>query len=150
MSLQEQIKDHMKEAMKAKETDTLTVLRGLLSAFTNELVAKGKTPQGELGDEGVIEVIQREAKRRKDSIKQFTEGDRDDLAESEKKELEVLEKYLPEMMTIEEIEKVVAAKKEALGVTDQSQMGQLMGAVMGELKGKADGGDVKRVVEQSF
>lgn len=147
MSIQENIKSDMKEAMKAKESDKVTVLRGVMSAFTNELVAQKKTPQDMLDDESAMNVITREAKRRKDSIQQFMDGGRDDLAEDEKKELAILETYLPEMMNVEDIQKVVEAKKAEMGITDKSQMGQLIGAVMGELKGKADGGDVKSVVE---
>lgn len=150
MSIQQTIKDDMKTAMKAKESDKVMVLRGIMSAFTNELVAQKKTPQDMLDDEAALAVITREAKRRKDSIAQFTDGGRADLAENEQKELAMLEEYLPEMMSSEEVEKIVRAKKEELAVTDKSKMGQLMGAVMKELQGKADGALVKSVIESTF
>lgn len=147
MSLQEQITESMKEAMKAKEAVRLGVLRAVKTAFTNELVATNRTPQDSLTDEEALAVITRESKKRKDAIQQFTTAGREELAADEKAELAVLETYLPKMMSKEEILKVVEEKKSALGVNDKSGMGQLIGAVMGELKGKADGGDVKEVVE---
>lgn len=134
--------------MRAKEEVKLGVLRALKTAFTNELVATKRTPQDELSDDEALTVIQREAKKRKDAIEQFEEAGRSELADGEKKELEVLQAFLPEMMSVEEIQKVVEKKKEELGVSDKSGMGQLIGAVMSELKGKADGGDVKKVVEE--
>jgi len=150
MTLHQKIKKEMQEALKAKEELKLSVLRGLMSAFTNELVVKKRKPSEELGDEEVLTVISRGAKQRKDSIEQFRNGGRDDLAEKEEAELKIIEKYLPEMMGTEEIEKVARAKKEELGVTDKSKMGMLMGAVMSELKNKADGNQVKEIVESLF
>jgi uncharacterized protein YqeY len=150
MSLHEQIKTDMKEAMKAKESGKVMVLRGVMSAFTNEAVAKRVDPQTILTDEDALEVITREAKKRKDAIQQFIDGGREDLAQDEKSELEVLEAYLPEMMSKEEIKKIAEAKKAELGIDDKSKMGQLMGMIMGELKGKADGNDVKDVVSALF
>ncbi|MFT5352359.1 MAG: hypothetical protein ACI9GH_000207 [Candidatus Paceibacteria bacterium] len=150
MTLQQQIREDIKGAMKAKDATRLTVLRGLLSAFTNELVANGKTPQDELPDQEVLAVIKRGSKQRKDAIDQFTKGGRTDLVENEEKELNILEEFLPQMISKEEIQKVVDAKKEELGITDKSGMGQLIGAVMKELAGTADGCEVKDVVESSL
>jgi len=148
MSLHTQIKSQIKEAMLAKETLRLSVVRGLVSAFTNELVAKSRKPQEELSDEEVLAVIKRSVKQRKDSIEQFTAGGRKDLAESEAAELQILEKYLPKALGRDEIRKVAEAKMAALGIKDKSKIGQLVGAVMKELKGGADGADVKAVVEE--
>jgi len=148
MTLQQQIKEQMKEALRAKERVRLSVLRGLMTSMTNELVAKGKKPDAQLTDEEVLEIISREAKRRKDSIGQFEAGDRQDLAENEKTELEILSSYLPEQLTEEQVESIVKAQAEKLGITEKSDMGQLMGASMAELKGKADGTTVKKIVEQ--
>ena len=150
MSLQQDIKDGIKEAMKSKDQARLLVLRGLSTAFVNELVSKGKTPQDELSDEDAMVVITRAAKQRKDAAEQFTKGGRADLAENENVELAVLESYLPEMMSKEAILEVAQAKKDQMGVTDKAEMGKLIGSIMGELKGKADGGDVKEVVEGLF
>ena len=150
MSLQMTIKESIKDAMKNKDMTRLTVLRGLSSAFTNELVNTNRTPQDELSDEEVITVITREAKRRKDAIAQYTTGGREDLAGDEKAELAVLEEFLPTMMTQDEICPIAEAKKAELGATDKTKLGQLVGAVMKDLKGKANGDDVKAVVESLF
>lgn len=148
MTLAEQITQEIKEAMKSKEEPKLTVLRGLKSAFTNELVASGKTPQDEVTDEIAMSVIKRASKQRKDAIEQFENGGRPELAEGEKTELEIIESYLPEMMPEEKVREIVLKKKEELGVSDKSGMGQLMGAVMKETAGEADGGVVKKIVDE--
>lgn len=150
MTLHEQIKEKIKEAMKAKDELRLSVMRGILSAVTNELVAQKKTPQDMLDDEGVVTVITRLSKQRKESIKQFIDGGRPELAEAEEKELAILEEFLPEMMSVEEIQKIAEAKKAEMGIIDASKKGMLMGALMKDLKGKADGGDVKNVVDNLF
>ena len=136
--------------MLAKDTLRLSVVRGLVSAFTNELVAKNRKPTDELSDEDVFAVIRRAVKQRKDSIDQFTKGGRPELAADESAELKVLETYLPQMMSKDEIRKIAEAKKVELGITDKAKLGQFIGAVMKELKGKADGADVKEVVESLF
>ena len=148
--LHEQIKNNIKEAMLAKDKVRLEVMRGLVTAFTNELVATGKTPQDFLTDEQALAVITRLAKQRKDSIEQFKKGNREDLVKEETAQLLILETYLPKMMEKSEIEKVVKSKKEELGVTDATGKGKLMSAIMKDLKGKADGTIVKEVVDSLF
>ncbi|MDQ5912387.1 MAG: uncharacterized protein QG568_602 [Patescibacteria group bacterium] len=150
MTLQETIKGSLKEAMMAKDSVKMTVIRGLMSGFTNELVALGRTPQDALTDDEVLAVIRRGVKQRKDAIEQFVAGGREDLADSEKAELALLEVYLPAMMPREEIQKIAEAKKAELGIDDKSKSGVLMSTLMKELKGKADGADVKAVVEGLF
>lgn len=148
--LQDSIKSKIKEAMMAKDAVRLEVLRGISAAATNELVAKGKKPQDQLTDEELIAVITRLSKQRKDSIDQFTKGGRLDLVTEEQAQLAIIETFLPKMMSQDEIRPIAIAKKEALGVADKSGLGKLVGAVMSELKGKADGNDVKAVVESLF
>jgi uncharacterized protein YqeY len=150
MSLHENIKGQLKVALKAKEEVRLRTIRSLLTAFMNDAVANGKTPQDMLTDEEVLAVIKRQAKQRKESIVQYESNNRPELAEPEKVELEVLETYLPQMMSQAEIRPVAEAKKAELGVEDKAKMGILVGAIMKELAGKADGGDVKTVVESLF
>lgn len=150
MSHIEKIREDLKNAMRAKEADKLTTLRGLIAGFTNELVATGKTPQSEITDDIVMTVLKRQAKQRKDAIEQFVAGGRPELAENEANELKIIEAYLPQMMSEDEIRVVAESKKTEMNVTDKSGMGQLMGAVMKELKDKADGSDVKKVVESLF
>jgi uncharacterized protein YqeY len=150
MSLQLSIKESIKDAMKNKDMTRLTVLRGLSSAFMNESVNLERGPQGELSDEEVITILMREAKRRKDSIAQYTDGGREDLAGDEKEELAVIEEYLPVMMSQDEIRPLAEAKKAELGIDDKAKVGILTGALMKDLKGKANGDDVKSVVESLF
>ncbi len=145
--LHDQIKEQIKDAMRAKDAPRLMVLRGMLAAFINELVATGKTPQDKIDDEGALVVIKRLAKQRKDAAEQFDKGDRKELADNERAELVMLEEYLPQTMSKEDIKKIAEAKIVEMGVTDKSKMGVLMGAIMKETKGEADGGDVKDVVE---
>ena len=148
--LTQQIKTDMTTAMKARDTLKVNTLRGAMTAFTNELVAKGKKPTEELPDADAVSVLKRLAKQRKDSAEQFTKGGRPELAQKETEELAIIEAYLPQSAPRDEIEKVARAKKEELGVTDASGIGKLTGAIMKEFAGRADGNDVKEVVASLF
>lgn len=150
MTLHLDIKSSLKDALKAKEEVRLLVIRGIMTACTNELVATGRTPQDTLTDNEVLAVIKRLAKQRKESIVQYEAANRPELAVPEKAELLILEAYLPQMMGQDEIRPIAEAKKAELGIDDKAKMGMLVGAVMKELAGKADGGDVKVVVESMF
>lgn len=131
-------------SMKAKNGVQTQTLRFLISALKNEKINLMKE---ELPDEDVLRIIQRQVKQHHDSIEQYNAGGRIELAEKEMQELEILKTYLPQMMDEKEVKKVVEEKKTALGITDKSGMGRLMGDVMKELKGKADGNTVKKMVE---
>jgi uncharacterized protein len=146
--IHDEIREKIKDAMRAKDEVRLSVLRNILTAFTNELVATKRTPQDKLTNEEAMTVIQRLAKQRKDSIEQFEKGGRADLADAEKLELEIIQDFLPEMMSEEAIRAVVQNKKTEMNVSDKSQMGMFMGAVMKDLKGKADGTLVKKIIEE--
>ena len=146
----QKVRDAMKVAMKAKDDIPLQTMRGILSACTNELISKGKKPTDALTDDEVVSVIKRLAKQRKDSAEQFEKGGRPELAQKEQAELKILEAYLPQTASREEIEKVARAKKEELGVTDVSGIGKLTGVVMKEFAGKADGSDVQAVLKSLF
>ncbi|MDO8639769.1 MAG: GatB/YqeY domain-containing protein [bacterium] len=148
--LHEQIKNGIKEAMLAKDALRLKAFRAMSAAFTNELVAKNRKPQEMLKDEEAISVIGKLAKQRKDSIEQFKKGNREDLVKEEELELTILETYLPKLMGKSEVEKIAKAKKDELGITDGTKKGMLMSALMKDLKGKADGGVVKQVVDSLF
>ena len=147
MTLHEGLRESLKEALKAKDEIKLRTVRYILTAFTNELVATGKTPQDVMSDEDGLNVIKRLAKQRKESITQYEAADRPELAVVEKEELAVLEEYLPQLMSQDEIKPIAEAKMAELGVNDKSKVGILIGAVMKETAGKADGGDVKVVIE---
>lgn len=144
------VRDDMTAAMKARDSVRVDTLRGALTAFTNELVAKGKKPTEELPDADAIAVLKRLAKQRKEAADQYEKGGRAELAGKERAELAIIEAYLPSMMGRDEIEKVARAKKEELGVTDSSGAGKLTGAIMKELAGRADGNDVREVVHALF
>ena len=148
--IQEDIKAKIKEAMMARDSVRLEVYRGMSAAFTNELVAKGRKPQDSLSDEEALTVITRMSKQRKDSIEQYTAGGRPELADEEKAQLAVIETFLPELMSREEVATVARAKQIELGITDPSKKGMLMAGVMKDLKGKADGMVVKEVVDGLF
>jgi len=146
--MHEKIQNEIPEAMRAKDSVRLTTLRGVIASFTNEAVALKRTPKDKLSDEEATVVLRRLVKQRKDSLEQFEKGGRKDLADNEKAELKVLEEFLPAQMSEDKIREIVLKKKEELGITDKSKMGQFMGAVMKETKGEADGAVVKRIVEE--
>ncbi|MFA5095237.1 MAG: GatB/YqeY domain-containing protein [Candidatus Paceibacterota bacterium] len=150
MLLHERIKNSIKEAMLAKNIVLLETLRSMVSGFTNELVSKNRKPNELLSDEETLVVINRLAKQRKDSIEQFKKGNREDLVREEEAQLVILETYLPKLMEKDEIEKIAKSKKAELGINDTAKKGALMQALMKELKGKADGGMVKEVVDSLF
>ncbi len=145
-----QIKSEMVAAMKARDALRVETLRGAMSAFTNELVAKGRKPTEELTDQEAVAVLKRLAKQRKESAEAFTGAGRAELAEKELGELKIIETYLPAGVSREEIERVAKAKKEELGVTDAAGAGKLMGAIIKEFGGNADGTVVKEVVTGLF
>ncbi len=143
------IKDELKKAMLAKEETRVLVLRGLLAGFVSELVAQKKMPNEMIADLDATRVVMRQVKQRKDSISQFEAGGRSELAESEKKELAILETFLPKMMSEEEIRTAVSAKlKEVGGKPDNASVGKLIGIMMKEFNGKADGTVVKKVIDE--
>jgi len=150
MSLHIDIKTQIKDAMLAKDIVRLSVLRGLSAAFTNDLIIKRRKSDEELSDEEVLDIIRRQVKQRKDSIEQFQKGGRTDLVESEKSELAILETYLPAQMSKGEVVNFVKAKLAEMGATDPAKKNQFMGAVMKDLKGKADGTMVKEVIDSLF
>ncbi len=146
----EELKAGIKDAMKAKDAVRLSVFRGLVTAATNEAIAKGKGPDAMLSDDELMTVIMRAGKQRKDSIEQFEKGGRPELADGEKAELAVIETLLPAQMSKDEIEAAVKAKAAELSVTDKTGANKLIGALMKDLKGKADGNVVKDVITTLF
>lgn len=147
---QAELKEQMKDAMRAKDTVRLNVIRGLISAMTNEAVTKGKGPDGVLTEDEVLTVITRASKQRKDAIEQFEKGGRPELAESEKAELAIITAMLPAQMSRDEVVAAATAKATELGITDKTKANQLMGMLMKDLKGRADGTLVKEVVDSMF
>jgi uncharacterized protein YqeY len=146
MDLQAKIMSDLKEAMKAGAADKVGVLRMLNAALKNKAIEKGK--DAVLTEEEAMQVVMREAKKRKESILAFEQGGRPELAEGEKKELAVLEQYLPKQMSRDEV--VAAVEQVLAGLADKSNQGLVMKAVMAELKGKADGKMISEVVKEKM
>lgn len=148
MSLIKDIDTQIVEAMRAKDSARLLALRNLKAASMTEAISLKKTDP--LTDDELLTVIRRLVKQRRDSIDQFRKGGREEMAAAEETELAVLEKYLPTQMSEDDIKKIAETLREKLGVSDKTKLGQLIGAVMKETKGRADGGAVKKIVESLF
>ncbi|MDQ5896463.1 MAG: hypothetical protein RLZZ592_1119 [Pseudomonadota bacterium] len=146
MSLKDQITADMKDAMRAKDSERLGTIRLLLAAVKQKEVDEQIT----LDDAAVVAVVDRLIKQRKDSISQFTAAGRTDLADKESAELKVLEVYLPQRLSAEEIDAAVQAIVAGLGATGPGAMGQVMGAVKQQLAGKADMGLVSAAVKRAL
>ncbi len=147
--LKQQLKDELKQSMLAKNTETTSVLRMILSAVGYAEINKGGAGYTAT-DEDVMEVIQKEAKQHKDSIEQFTNAGRTDLVAKEESELALLQKYLPEQLSEDEIKKLVAEAVTQTGASTLQDMGKVMGALMTKVKGKADGGLVSKLVREAL
>ena len=147
MTFQQKIREDMTNAMRAKQEVRLSTLRGVLSAFTNELVAKKRKPTELLSDDEAVAVVRRLVKQRKDSIEQFGKGGREDLVQAEAAEMKILEEYLPVQVGNDEITKIVKTKMAQLSIVDKSKASALISTVMKELKGQADGSSVKKIID---
>ena len=148
MSLQQEVMDKMKEAMKAKDTVALQALRAVKSAF---LLAKTATGvQAEITPDQELKIIQKQVKQRRDSAAIFITQNRQDLADPELAEIAVLEQFLPAALSEEEIEKVVLKTIAKLGASGMKDMGKVMGMVSTELSGKADGKIISTVVKKQL
>ncbi len=147
ITLHELIKGQVMEALRAGDEVRLTTLRSLISLFSYELIAK-KSSVSFVDDATALTLIKRSVNQHKDSIEQFEKGGRKDLVKKENAELIILEKFLPETMSKDDIKKIVNAKIKKEGIPDIKKVGQFMGAIMKELKGQADGADVKAVIEE--
>ena len=145
--LRQKLQEELKESMLAKDTGKTSVLRMLISAIGYYEIQKGGAGY-EASDEDVLSVIQKEAKQHRDSIEQFTKANRTDLADKEKKELELLQKYLPSQMNEEEVRKLVKDAISKTGAISAKDMGKVMGALMSKVKGKADGSLVSKIVKE--
>lgn len=144
MSLKERLKADMKEAMKAKDKVRLSTIRMINSLIKNAEIEK----RGELTDEEIIQLLMKYAKQRKESIEMYEKGGRQDLVEKEKAELAIVESYLPEQMSEEEIREIVKKAIEEVGAESVKDMGKVMKIVMPKVKGKADGSLVNKIVKE--
>lgn len=162
MDLREQINKELNEAFKGKEELKVSVLRMLTAALLNKekekrykiskensgMEEKELAEKSALSNEEVVDVISSEVKKRKESAQEYEKAGRTELAEKEKKETEILQKYLPEQLSEEEVKKLVQEAIQQTGAKDQKDMGKVMGALMPKVKGKADGGLVSKIVKE--
>lgn len=150
--LKQQIQNDTKQAMKAGDSFSVGVLRMLSSAIAlkeKDLKYKQKLEkEPELSDEQVVEVLSSEIKKRKDAIALYEKGNRPELAQKEQKEIEVLKKYLPEQLSEEEIKKLVEESIAKVGAKEIKDMGKVMADLNPKIKGKAEGGEVSKIVKE--
>ena len=147
----QRIKEDLKEALKAGDGFRVGTLRMVLSSLHNkEIEKKGKGQEPKLTEEETIEVLMSEAKKRKESIEAYLKGNRSDLADKEKKELEIITIYLPKQLSEEEIKKIVQETIQKIGAQSEKDFGKAMGEVMKELKGKADASLVSQIVKENL
>src|SRR6266571_8626171 len=147
--LKQQLKDELKQAMLARDVTKTSVLRMLISALGYYEIQKGGAGY-EATDEDVMAVIQKEVKQRRDSVEQFKAANRPELVEKEEKELAIVQKYVPEQMGEDEVKSLVQKAIEQTGAASPSDMGKVMGALMPQTKGKADGSLVSRLVKEAL
>lgn len=145
MSLLERLNQDMKQAMRNKDKQKLSVIRMVKASLQNESIKLGND---ELSEEQELTVLTRELKQRKDSLHEFKEAGRDDLVENLNNEINVLQVYMPEQLSNEELETIVLQTIEEVNATSKQEMGKVMGALMPKVKGKADGTEVNKLVQK--
>lgn len=146
MSLLIDLNEDIKVAMKAREREKLTTIRMLKSAVQNEEISKGS----ELSEEEELTVLSREKKQRVESLTEFKKADREDLVEKLEKEIAIVDSYLPEQLSEENIRELVQTTIAQIGAESMKDMGKVMGALMPKVKGKADGGLVNSIVREEL
>lgn len=144
MSLREQLVEDQKTAMRAKDSETLSILRMVMAAIKNTEIDKGVV----LDDVAIQDVIARQVKQLADAAKDFKAGGRQDLLDQNEKEMALLNRYLPAQLSDEELEEIVRNVMTDLGTTSKQDFGKIMGAVTAHTKGKADGNRVRDVVNR--
>ena len=149
MTLQQRVDSDLKEAMRAKDATKLGVLRMLKSALKYAAIAKSDA-ETELSDAEAVQVIRKQAKQRQDSIESFEKGGRSELANKEKDELAILNSYLPQAMSVDELAKVVRETIADVGATSRTQMGAVMKALQEKLGGRADGKTLSAEVQKQL
>ncbi len=149
MTLQQRIDSDLKDAMRAKDATRLGVLRMLKSALKYAAIEKSG-PEAELADAEATQVIRKQAKQRQDSIDSFEKGGRAELAAKEKQELEILNSYLPQQLSAEELSQLVRETIASLGATSKAQMGMVMKELQARAAGRADGKTLSQEVQRQL
>jgi uncharacterized protein len=145
MSLQERLVAEMKEAMRAGNQEKLSVIRMLRASIKNREIEKGKA--NPLSDQDLLEVVVSSIKQRRDSIEMFTKGQRQDLADKEEREIEILKTFLPQPLSHEELIEKVKAVIQETGAQGPKDMGKVMKALMSKVVGRVEGATVSQVVK---
>lgn len=145
MSLLERLNNDMKQAMKSKEKDKLSVIRMIKASIQNEAIKLGVS---ELSDADELTVLSRELKQRKDSLHEFDKAGREDLVEKLRTEIAIVELYMPKQLSEEELSEIVKETIAEVGAKSKTEMGKVMAAIMPKVKGKADGSLVNKFVQQ--
>jgi uncharacterized protein YqeY len=146
LNLLDRLNQDMKEAMKNKEKEKLSVIRMVKSSLQNEQIKFGR----DLTEDDQLTVLNRELKQRKDSLQEFEKANREDLVEKLRNEISILEHYMPEQLSEDELLAIVDETISEVGASSKADMGKVMGAIMPKVKGKADGGLVNRLVQQQL
>ncbi|MBQ7141115.1 MAG: GatB/YqeY domain-containing protein [Bacilli bacterium] len=146
MTLREKLLNDLKEAMKNKDKETLNVIRMVKGAIQLEEINKKR----ELNDDEVVSIISKQIKQRKDANQEFEKGNRQDLIDKNNSEISILNRYMPEQLDSNEVEKIIDEKIQELGITSPKEMGKLMGALMPLLKGKTDMSMVNSIIKEKL
>ncbi len=146
MGLKEQLNEDMKQAMRAKDKNRLSAIRMVRGAVRDKEI----NSKVELDDDGVLEVIASQIKKRKDALEQLRKSNRDDLVDAEMEQINVLQEFLPAQLSMEEIEAAVTGAIQELGATSMRDMGKVMGTLVPQLRGKADNSVVSQIVRQKL
>ena len=146
MTLKSRLDEDMKTAMRNRDAQRRDVIRFLRSEIRNQEIRA----QDELDDQGVVQVLSRQAQQRRDSIQVFKDAERQDLVEKEEAELAVIMEYLPQQMGAEEITALVEKVVAEVGASGPGDMGKVMGALMPQVRGKAEGREVNAIVQQTL
>ena len=149
MTLQQRVDSDLKDGMRAQDATKVSVLRMLKSALKYAAIEKSGT-EAELNDTEAVQVIRKQVKQRQDSIESFEKGGRAELVEKEKKELSILNEYLPQAMSADELGKIVRETIAEVGATTKAQMGAVMKAVQSKVAGRADGKTLSQEVQKQL
>lgn len=147
MTLLDRLNQDMKQAMKNKDKETLSVIRTVKASIQNESIKLGKDT---LSDDEDLTILSREVKQRKDSLQEFKNAGREDLVEKTENELGILEQYLPKQLSDEELTSIIQETMEEVNATSMKDMGKVMSSVMPKVKGQADGSKIKQIVEMNL
>ena len=150
MSLMSQIEEDFQNAFKNKNEAVVAILRLLKSALINKKIEKLTPKEDDLADSDTIAVIQSEIKKRQDSIELYNQGNRSDLANQEQSEISILEKYLPEQLSENDLREIIKQTISELGAATSADFGRVMGEVMKQVKGQADGQVITKIVKEEL